>query len=164
MNSINERIKELRQNLHMSQEEFGKTIGLSKSGISNIESGARSVREAHIKLICSSFKVSANWLRTGKDLATEVHELEIFDTFLKSIGYLVDIEPVGIKESHIENVTDETGKTIKMEVADEPEEVFYHLTKEGKKTTFAAKEFDSFQREIENSVNFQVWKKQKNLQ
>lgn len=163
MDSINERIKELRQSLHMSQEEFGKTIGLSKSGISNIESGARSVRDAHIKLICSSFNVSENWLRTGKDLVTEVHELEIFDAFLKSLGYVIDIDYDEIKESHMEDATDESGNVIgHVKVVDEATHL-YHLTKEGKKTTFTESEFNSFQREIENSVNFQVWKKQNNL-
>lgn len=163
LDAINERIKALRQSLHMSQEEFGKTIGLSKSGISNIESGARSVRDAHIKLICSSFNVGENWLRTGKDIVTEVHETQIFDTFLRSLGYVTDMEYDEVKESHIEDVTDESGNIIEhIKVVDDAS-YLYHLTKDGKKTTFTESEFDSFQREIKNSVNFQVWKKQNNL-
>ncbi len=63
---INERIKILRNSLSLSQEEFGKRLGLSKSGISNIESQTRGVREAHILLISSSFGVSERWLRTGE--------------------------------------------------------------------------------------------------
>lgn len=163
MDSINERIKELRQSLHMSQEEFGKTIGLSKSGISNIESGVRSVRDAHIKLICTSFNVSESWLRTGKDLATEVRELEVFDAFLKSLGYVIDIDYDEIQKFHMEEVADNIGNKIgHVKVVDEATHL-YHLTKDGKKTTFTENEFNSFQKEIENSVNFQVWKKQNNL-
>ena len=41
--TINDRFKELRKALGLSQEEFGNKIGLSKSGISNIESGTRNV-------------------------------------------------------------------------------------------------------------------------
>lgn len=163
MSTINERIKELRQNLHMPQEEFGKAIGLSKSGISNIESGVRSVRDAHIKLICSSFNVSENWLRTGKDLATEVHDLQTFDAFLKSLGYVIDIDYDEIKEFHMEDETDERGNIIGQSKVIDDATYLYHLTKDGKKTTFTDAEFDSFQKEIENSVNFQVWKKQNNL-
>lgn len=164
MSTINERIKELRQNLHMPQEEFGKAIGLSKSGISNIENGTRSVRDAHIKLICSSFNVSETWLRTGKDLVTEVHDLQVFDAFLKSLRYVIDIDYDEIKKFHMEDAIDETGKVIGQNKIIDDATHLYHLTKDGKKTTFTEGEFDLFQKEIENSVNFQVWKKQNNLQ
>lgn len=64
---MNTRIKELRSEfLNLSQEQFGERIGLSKSGISNIESGVRNVTDKHIKLICSEFDVREEWLRTGK--------------------------------------------------------------------------------------------------
>lgn len=63
---MNHRIKELRSKmLNLSQEQFGNKIGLSKSGISNIESGVRNVTDKHIKLICSEFGVREEWLRTG---------------------------------------------------------------------------------------------------
>lgn len=62
---MNERFKQLRDLLKMSQEQFGGSIGLSKSGISNIENGSRNVTEKHVKLICSEFNVNENWLRTG---------------------------------------------------------------------------------------------------
>jgi len=64
--SINDRFKELRKTLGLSQEEFGKKIGLSKSGISNIESGTRNVTDKHIKLVCSEFPVNEEWLKTGE--------------------------------------------------------------------------------------------------
>ncbi len=64
--SINDRFKELRKSLGISQEEFGKKIGLSKSGISNIESGTRNVTDKHIKLVCSEFPVNEEWLKTGE--------------------------------------------------------------------------------------------------
>lgn len=63
--NANERIKFLRETLHLSQEQFGNSIGLTKSGISNIENGARNVTEKHIKLISVAHKVSETWLRNG---------------------------------------------------------------------------------------------------
>lgn len=59
------RIKQLRNELGLTQEDFGKRIGLSKSGISNIENGTRNISARHIKLICSEFGVSERWLKTG---------------------------------------------------------------------------------------------------
>ena len=66
LEKINERVKLLRISLNKSQEDFGNSIGLSKSGISNIENGFRNVTKKHIKLLCSTFHVSENWLNTGE--------------------------------------------------------------------------------------------------
>lgn len=63
--TINDRFKELRKIFGLSQEELGNKIGLSKSGISNIESGKRNVTDKHIKLICSEFPINEEWLRDG---------------------------------------------------------------------------------------------------
>lgn len=65
MNNENKRFKELRGTLQLSQEAFGDAIGLSKSGISNIENGIRKVTDQHIKLICSEFNVTEEWIRDG---------------------------------------------------------------------------------------------------
>ncbi len=74
---INERFKELRKAFGLSQEELGNKIGLSKSGISNIENGTRNVTDKHIKLICSEFPINENWLRTG---VGEMKKKTPFDT------------------------------------------------------------------------------------
>lgn len=65
---MNSRIKELRKSLKKSQEDFGKILGLSKSGISEIEAGRRNVTEQHIIMLknCSEFNVNESWLRTGE--------------------------------------------------------------------------------------------------
>ncbi len=61
------RLIKLRAALNnMSQEELGERIGLSRSGISNIEKGKRALNDRHIKLICTEFNVNETWLRTGE--------------------------------------------------------------------------------------------------
>ncbi len=77
MNTINQRVKELRLKLGLSQDDFGNAIGLSKSGISNIENGTRSVRETHIKLLCSAFDVDETWLRSGEGEANAVRNITL---------------------------------------------------------------------------------------
>ncbi|MGN4127986.1 helix-turn-helix domain-containing protein [Lysinibacillus sphaericus] len=66
MNNENNRIKELRKELNLNQEDFGSAIGLTKSSVSNVEKGVRNVTEQHIKLITNAFNVNENWLRTGQ--------------------------------------------------------------------------------------------------
>ena len=62
---MNERIIELRKFLNLSQTDFGKQIGISKSSISDIEIGRISISERTIISICSKFNVNEEWLKTG---------------------------------------------------------------------------------------------------
>ncbi len=62
---MNERIKELRKNLGMTQAEFSSKIGLSRNFIAQIETGAKSPSDRTISDICREFNVNKVWLRTG---------------------------------------------------------------------------------------------------
>lgn len=64
--TINERFKEIRKQLKLSQDSYGETIGIKRSGISSIELGNRSVSERHIKLLEAEFNINGDWLRTGE--------------------------------------------------------------------------------------------------
>ena len=64
---MRERLIELRKALGLTLNEFGARIGMSLTGVSEIEHGRRRVQERHIKLILSAFpSVSEEWLRDGK--------------------------------------------------------------------------------------------------
>ena len=63
---MKDRIIALRETLKLSQAEFGTRIGLTRSGVSNVENGIRPVQDRHIKLILAAFpQVSEEWLREG---------------------------------------------------------------------------------------------------
>lgn len=59
------RIKELRKQLGLTQQKFGDRLEVSKSHISNLESGADLPSGTLVKLICKEFGVSETWLRSG---------------------------------------------------------------------------------------------------
>ena len=63
---INKRIKELRQELGLSQPIFAQRISISNGYIAAIELGNRRVNDRIIKLVCSEFNVNEDWLRTGE--------------------------------------------------------------------------------------------------
>ncbi|MCC8196251.1 MAG: helix-turn-helix domain-containing protein [Ruminococcus sp.] len=137
---INERFKQVRLLLNMSQEEFGRAIGLSKSAISNIEKGVRGLRDAYISTICSTFNINAYWLRTGKGeilLADSVSSYEAFEGYLKSIGYTVQI------------FTSSDGENSLLE-----------LSKDGNRIIYTDSEFEDFENSIKESIEYQIWKKQ----
>lgn len=62
---MNERLKAIRKELSLSQEAFGKKLGVTGAGISKIESGDRSLTEQMILAICREFNVREEWLRDG---------------------------------------------------------------------------------------------------
>ena len=73
---MNERLKELRNYLGLSQEAFGETVGVTKAAISRIESGINSLSEV------TQHNVSEEWLRTGNgsmfNAMSEDEELDLY--------------------------------------------------------------------------------------
>lgn len=62
---MNERIKSIRNELKMSQNDFAKKLSVSRSAICKIESGENFPSEQTIRLICSEFNINEKWLREG---------------------------------------------------------------------------------------------------
>lgn len=63
---IKSRIYTIRESLSLSQEAFGKRIGVTRSAISNYESGGRNVTEQVVKAIVREFNVREEWLKDGQ--------------------------------------------------------------------------------------------------
>lgn len=77
---IFERIKYLRKSiLKISQEEFAKKIGLSRSNIGNIEVGRINVTDRVISDIVNQYNVNNDWLINGTE-----------PMFIKTANELVD--------------------------------------------------------------------------
>ena len=66
---LKERLKELRKSLGLSQEAFGKRLGVTKASISRLENGANSFTEQMIKSICREFNVNYIWFVEGQGSA-----------------------------------------------------------------------------------------------
>lgn len=60
------RIKEIRDSLNLTQEEFGKRIGSARNTIANYENGNRNPSNSVLMSICREFNVNEAWLRTGE--------------------------------------------------------------------------------------------------
>ena len=91
---MNERLKAIRKNLSLSQESFGKKLGVTGAGISKIESGDRSLTEQMVLAICREFNVREEWLRNGsgemfldftEDEFTKAAATLSNDTFVRSL-------------------------------------------------------------------------------
>lgn len=62
---MNHRIKEIRKAIGLTQDEFGKRLGISNTAISKIEKGENNVSEQNIISICREFGINEEWLRNG---------------------------------------------------------------------------------------------------
>ena len=83
---MNNRIALLRKTLSLTMEEFGKSVGVTSSAISNIENGKRNLTDQMILSICREFNVNENWIKTGQgEMFTPEPENE-FDVFAKNFN------------------------------------------------------------------------------
>lgn len=100
MQEICIRIKELRNELGMSQVEFAKNLSVTNAHISKIEKGGTVPSDALIKLISKEYEVNENWLKTGtepifiddiKDKTEEqlINSTAMFSKLLKSDSYIL---------------------------------------------------------------------------
>lgn len=63
--TIGERIRLIRKQIGLNQTEFGEKIGLKQTAIGLYENNQRGVADRTILLICQTFNVNEEWLRTG---------------------------------------------------------------------------------------------------
>lgn len=72
---MNERIKELRKNLKLTQQEFADALNIKRGAVANYEIGRNEPIDAVISLICKTFNVNEEWLRSGAgDMFLELPE------------------------------------------------------------------------------------------
>lgn len=106
---MNERLKQLRTVLGLSQEAFGETVGVTKAAISRIESGINSLSDRMILSIVTQHNVNERWLRTGEgDMFIELSKDEQIEDF---IGNLLSSEEDSFKRRLISGLAalDENG-------------------------------------------------------
>lgn len=63
---MQERIRELRKALNLTQAAFGERIAVKPNTITNYETGLRIPSDSVIRSICREFNVSERWLREGE--------------------------------------------------------------------------------------------------
>ena len=62
---INQRVVKIRKILSYTQEKFAEPLKLSRSFQGEIEKNHRKVNERLLKMICLTYGVSEEWLKTG---------------------------------------------------------------------------------------------------
>ena len=102
MNPINERIKQVRSVIKISQREFSKRIFFSQTTFGEIETGVRKVSDRIIQLISTEFNVNRDWIKTGE-------------------GEMFNIEKPDIKLDHLIEIYKQLNKPLKEYLLDQSE-------------------------------------------
>ena len=63
---MRDRIRMLRKELELTQQEFADKLGIKRTTIANYELGRNEPDDSVISLICDRYHVSEHWLRTGE--------------------------------------------------------------------------------------------------
>ena len=84
--TINERIRELRERLNISQTEFAENLGSGRGIIKNIEEGRTLPKPQLIDLITRVFNVNRTWLETGEgEMFVEMSRAEKIGRFVADV-------------------------------------------------------------------------------
>lgn len=68
------KLKELRKARHISQDELGHIVGVSRATIGSWESGRRNISIKHLEILCEYFKLDINYFR-DEDTKDEIIDL-----------------------------------------------------------------------------------------
>ncbi len=102
----NEKIKDIRIHLGLTQQEMADSLGVSKQYLSKVEKGHTDLSKEKIVQLCSNYNVSLDWLlldkgeaflkdsniaeNSGNILAKEVEDVFKFDVALKLYSLFVN--------------------------------------------------------------------------
>lgn len=101
---MKERLKELRKQLGLTMEEFGNNLGVRKTTISSLENGVNNITNQMVKLICTTYNVNEEWLKTGNgDMFVETKESHLAELAKQ---YALDDTEVKIVEAFLELAPD----------------------------------------------------------
>ena len=67
MSTINERFREVREFLNLSQDEFATKANRTRSEIKNIEYNKTSPKEEVIKAVCAAHNINRKYLELGEE-------------------------------------------------------------------------------------------------
>lgn len=110
---LKDRIRKIRKELDLTQQEFANKIGTTANVLTNYETGRRNPSASVINNICKTFNVSEAWLRTGEgDMFIELNRQAQIASLTKQ---LLDEEEDSFKNrliSVLANLTESQWETL----------------------------------------------------
>ena len=96
---MNERIRKLRRQLDLTQQEFADRIGVKQNTVAQYEMGRNVPMDSVISLICKEFNVNEDWLRYRK--GEMFIELDKEDQLMQWAGRVLGSETASFKKNFV---------------------------------------------------------------
>lgn len=93
---IGKRVRKIRLQKGISQEQFGELIGIKKAAVSKIENDDNSLSRSNLISICKQFNINEEWLLYGKGemFIPESRENEIRAFFENALSSDTDLAKI----------------------------------------------------------------------
>ena len=114
---MKDRIKKVRTDAGMTQEEFGLAIGATRGMVTTYEKGTVPTLSTRM-LICSKFNVNETWLETGEGVP---YKEGLIPSLVHALSMMPDIRI--LLEQKLGKVSDETFRKMNDAVRDFLEEI-----------------------------------------
>lgn len=89
---MNERLKQLRKALNLTQTEFAERLGTVQNTITGYESGRRNPSNPVIAAICREFNVNQEWLVNGTGEMFAPESNDELEALAKKYGYSAAVQ------------------------------------------------------------------------
>jgi transcriptional regulator with XRE-family HTH domain len=99
LKTIQERIKFIRKEKNLNQEEFGERLGVGKYVIANIELNRVEPKELLINHICDIYSINKEWILNGTGEVYQTTEKNIINDLVKEFD--LDEDELSIIKSYI---------------------------------------------------------------
>lgn len=96
MKQIGDKLKQLREQNHLSVEDLATALGFAKTVIWGYESGKKQVSVSHLEMLADYYNVSVDFLLERNQAVNKLDFLKITD--LDSINLVVDDQSVNDEE------------------------------------------------------------------
>ena len=83
----------------MSQTDFGRRIGVTRSVLSNLDLGITTLQDPLLSLVCSVFNVRREWLETGSGEMFEQPDTE--SPFYNAVGSISNDDPDSFRKRFV---------------------------------------------------------------
>ena len=161
---IGDQIKRIRKSKNLTQEQLGDLVGISGVAIMRYEKGQREPNKETIQKIADALETTPTQLMDWDDIQREIQESDIYDEFLKALGYEIAYKKTGQSESgYYEDHKDDEGTIIGKSFIPDEEYFSVFIIKDNLTTEFTDEEFKTFKDTVQKSIEFELFRQnQKN--
>lgn len=86
---MKDRIKEIRKEMNITQQEFADSLNISKSSVEAFEYGRRELTDRTISDICRIYNVNEEWLRNGfGEMHGPIKKAQLISQLMKDLTYI----------------------------------------------------------------------------